>query len=59
MFMPEGFFQLLNSVELPLFVENVSVNSGAFTHSFMFGKGCLALLGLFTPLPRGAADQEY
>lgn len=38
-----GIFQLLNSVELPLFVENVNLNCVASTHSFMFAKGCLNL----------------
>jgi len=54
-----GIFQLLNSVELPLFVENVSLNCVASTHSFMFAKGCLTLAWLFAPLPQEAADQKF
>lgn len=46
-----GIFQLLNSVELPLFVENVNLNCVASVHSFMFAKGCLTFAWLFTPLP--------
>lgn len=38
-----GIFQLLNSVELPLFAENVNLNCVASTHSFMFAKGCFNL----------------
>lgn len=54
-----GIFQLLNSVELLLFVENVSLNCVASTHSFMFAKGCLMLAWLFTSLPHEAADEKY
>lgn len=52
-------FQLLNSVELPLFVEKVNLNCVASTHSFMFAKDCLTFAWLFTPLPHEIADQKY
>lgn len=54
-----GIFQLLNSVKLPLFVENVNLNCVASTHSFMFAKGYLMLASFFTPLPHEVADQKY
>lgn len=54
-----GIFQLLNSVELPLFVESVNLNCVASTHPFMFAKGYSTLAWLFTPLPHEGADQKY
>lgn len=54
-----GIFQLLNSVELPLFAENVNLNCVASMHSFVFAKGCLTLAWLFIPLPHEGADREY